>query len=161
LTIFGIRKRKQMRTPAIIFSLFIVAAAAIIALNKKNPAPIKPIVVKEFAPADPGIPLTSVEFSDAVQNLGNVKNGETLNIEYHFKNTGNEMLVIKDVSASCGCTIPEKPQEPIAPGKSGVIKATFDSRNREGLNHKVLTVYANTKEAKHELTFDVEVSPNL
>lgn len=150
-----------MRTPAIIFSLFIVAAAAIIALNKKNPAPIKPIVVKEFAPADPVIPLTSVEFSDAVQNLGNVKNGETLNIEYHFKNTGNEMLVIKDVSASCGCTIPEKPQEPIAPGKSGVIKATFDSRNREGLNHKVLTVYANTKEAKHELTFDVEVSPNL
>jgi len=122
-----------------------LSAAAIIALNKKNPAPIKPIVVKEFAPADPGIPLTSVEFSDAVQNLGNVKNGETLNIEYHFKNTGNEMLVIKDVSASCGCTIPEKPQEPIAPGKSGVIKATFDSRNREGLNHKVLTVYCQYK----------------
>ena len=124
-----------MRTPAIIFSLFIVAAAAIIALNKKNPAPVKPIVVKEFAPADPGIPLTTIEFTNAAQNLGKAKNGETLNIEYEFKNTGNEMLIIKDVSASCGCTIPEKPQEPIAPGKSGIIKATFDRRNREGLNH--------------------------
>lgn len=150
-----------MKTPAIIFSLFIVAAAAIIALNKNNPIPVKPIVVKEFAPADPGIPLTTIEFTDSVQNLGKVKNGEILNIEYHFKNTGTELLIIKDVSASCGCTVPEKPQEPIKPGESGIIKATFDSRNREGMNHKVLTVYANTRETKHELSFDVEVSPNL
>lgn len=148
-----------MRTPAIIFSLFIVAAAALIAISKKDPVPVKPVVVKEFAPADPGIPLTTVEFSNPVQNMGKVKNGESVNIEYRFTNTGNEMLIIKDVSASCGCTVPEKPQEPIAPGKSGVIKATFDSRNREGLNHKVLTVYANTRETKHELSFDVEVSP--
>ena len=149
-----------MKTPAIIFSLFIVTAAAIIALNKKNPVPVKPIVVKEFAPADPGIPLTTIEFSEAVQNLGKVNNGKVVNIEYHFTNTGSELLIIKDVSASCGCTVPEKPQEPIKPGEGGVIKATFDSRNREGMNHKVLTVYANTREAKHELSFDVEVTPN-
>ena len=56
------------------------------------------------------------------------------------------MLIIKNVTASCGCTIPEKPEEPIAPGNTGKIKATFDSRGRAGMNQKVITVVANTKE---------------
>jgi len=82
-----------------------------------------------------------------------------INIAFHFTNTGKEMLIIKEVAASCGCTVPEKPEAPIAPGKSGIIKATFDSKSREGMNHKVLSVYANTQQTKHDLVFDVEVIP--
>ena len=67
------------------------------------------------------------------------------------------MLIIKNVTASCGCTIPEKPEEPIAPGNTGKIKATFDSRGRAGMNQKVITVVANTKETIHTLIFDVDV----
>jgi hypothetical protein len=89
--------------------------------------------------------------------MGKVKDGEKINIAFHFTNTGNEMLIIKEVSASCGCTVPEKPEAPIAPGKSGIIKATFDSKSRVGVNHKVLSVYANTQQTKHDLVFDVEV----
>lgn len=149
-----------MKSPAIIFSLFIVAAAAIMVVNKKTPSPARSAVVQKAISFALGTPLTTVLFVDSIQNMGKVKDGEKLNINFHFTNTGTEMLIIKEVAASCGCTIPEKPEEPIAPGKAGIIKATFDSKNREGMNHKVLSVYANTRQTKHDLVFDVEVIPS-
>ncbi len=146
-----------MKTPAIVFTLFIVVAAFIIANNKPAPPPTaKELKIKAMGP-EPGTPLTTIEFDTPVQNFGKIKEGEVLNINYSFTNTGKEMLIIKDVSASCGCTIPTKPQEPIAPGAKGAIKATFDSRMRAGTNHKIITVFANTSQTAHELSFDVEV----
>ena len=67
-------------------------------------------------------------------------------------------MVFSNVEASCGCTIAEKPELPIAPGKQGTIKATFNSSGRVGSNHKTLTAYLNTKEGTHPLTFDVNVN---
>ena len=150
-----------MKTPAIIFTLFIVAAGAIIALNKNTPevtvAPKPKAVVDDITAGSANQPLTSVSFKDSILHKGKMKEGEILNIEFEFTNTGTEMLIIKNVTASCGCTIPEKPEEPIAPGNTGKIKATFDSRGRAGLNQKVITVVANTKETIHTLIFDVDV----
>jgi hypothetical protein len=148
-----------MKTPAIIFTLFIVAAGAIIALNKNTPEPVaKPkMVVDDITAGSASQPLTSVSFKDSILHKGKIKEGEMLNIEFEFTNTGTEMLIIKNVTASCGCTIPEKPEEPIAPGNTGKIKATFDSRGRAGMNQKVITVVANTKETIHTLIFDVDV----
>jgi hypothetical protein len=148
-----------MKTPAIIFTLFIVAAGAIIALNKNTSAPAaKPkMVVDDITAGSANQPLTSVSFKDSILHKGKMKEGEILNVEFEFTNTGTEMLIIKNVTASCGCTIPEKPEEPIAPGNTGKIKATFDSRGRAGMNQKVITVVANTKETIHTLIFDVDV----
>lgn len=149
-----------MKTPAIIFTVFIVAAGAIIALNKNTPepAPKAKIAVEDITAGSANQPLTSVDFKDSILHMGKLNEGEMLNVEFEFTNTGSEMLVIKNVTASCGCTIPEKPEEPIAPGNTGRIKATFDSRGRAGMNQKVITVVANTKETIHTLIFDVEVS---
>lgn len=149
-----------MKTPAIIFTVFIVAAGAIIALNKNTPepAPKAKITVEDITAGSANQPITSVSFKDSILHMGKLNEGEMLNVEFEFTNTGSEMLVIKNVTASCGCTIPEKPEEPIAPGNTGRIKATFDSRGRAGMNQKVITVVANTKETIHTLIFDVEVS---
>ena len=150
-----------MKTPAIIFTLFIVAAGAIIALNKNTPevtvAPKPKAVVDDITAGSANQPLTSVSFKDSILHKGKMKEGEILNVEFEFTNTGTEMLIIKNVTASCGCTIPEKTEEPIAPGNTGKIKATFDSRGRAGMNQKVITVVANTKETIHTLIFDVDV----
>lgn len=148
-----------MKTPAIIFTVFIVAAGAIIALNKNTPEPAaKPkIIVDDITAGSANQPLTSVSFKDSILHKGKIKEGEMLTVEFEFTNTGTEMLIIKNVTASCGCTIPEKPEEPIAPGNMGKIKATFDSRGRAGINQKVITVVANTKETIHTLIFDVDV----
>ena len=148
-----------MKTPAIIFTVFIVAAGANIALNKNTSAPTpKPtIVVDDITAGSANQPITTVSFKDSILHKGKIKEGEMLTVEFEFTNTGTEMLIIKNVTASCGCTIPEKPEEPIAPGNTGKIKATFDSRGRAGMNQKVITVVANTKETIHTLIFDVDV----
>ena len=148
-----------MKTPAIIFTVFIVAAGAIIALNKNTsaPTPNPTIVVDDITAGSANQPITTVSFKDSILHKGKIKEGEMLTVEFEFTNTGTEMLIIKNVTASCGCTIPEKPEEPIAPGNTAKIKATFDSRGRAGMNQKVITVVANTKETIHTLIFDVDV----
>lgn len=151
-----------MKTPAIIFTVFIIAGAAIIALNKTTPVtiptPAQKAIVDDITAGSANQPITSIQFKDSVIHAGKIEEGKMLDVEFEFTNTGAEMLIIKNVSASCGCTIPEKPEQPIAPGQTGKIKATFDSRGRAGLNQKAITVIANTKETVHTLIFDVEVN---
>ena len=101
--------------------------------------------------------FTSIEWIDKKdQKLPSIKEGDVIDITYRFKNTGTKPLVISDVTASCGCTVPEKPNEPILPGKEGFIKAKFDSHGKPGPNTKTLTVLANTNGDKI-LTFSVDV----
>jgi hypothetical protein len=52
--------------------------------------------------------------------------------------------VIADVTASCGCTVPEKPEKAFSPGEEGVIKARFDSRDKKGEVRKMVYVSSNT-----------------
>jgi hypothetical protein len=102
-------------------------------------------------------PMTTIQWLDSAKNLGKVSEGEKIEISYRFKNTGSELLIINNVVVSCGCTVAEKPQEPIAPGAEGSIKATFDTKGRLGTNHKTMAVYTNTKEAVSTVAFEVEV----
>ena len=60
-------------------------------------------------------------------------------------NTGDMPLVITRVIASCGCTTPEWPKEPVAPGKKAQIKVTFDPAGRPGPFTKTISVYSNGK----------------
>jgi hypothetical protein len=102
-------------------------------------------------------PMTTIQWLDSAKNLGKVSEGEKIEISYRFKNTGSELLIIDNIVVSCGCTVAEKPQEPIAPGTEGSIKATFNTKGRLGTNHKTMAVYANTKDAVSTVAFEVEV----
>ena len=64
---------------------------------------------------------------------------------FKFKNIGTKTLVLNKVDASCGCTTPEYTHAPIAPGKSGDIKVTFDPKNRPGPFNKTVTVRSNAE----------------
>ncbi len=146
-----------MKTPVLILSIAIIAAGAIIMINKPEP-PQKRISVIQ-TPAAKKLPTTTIEWNDTSYNMGKIIDGEQVEIVYTFKNTGKEVLVFSNIQASCGCTIPEKPEKPILPGNSGTIKAIFNSKGRIGSNHKVLTAYANIDGGSQELAFDVEVTP--
>jgi hypothetical protein len=107
---------------------------------------------------EPGA-ITTIQWTDTARMVGKIIEGEKVEIAYRFLNSGDKPLVIQSIGVSCGCTVVEKPGELFAPGKEGVIKAVFDSKNRLGSNHKTITVYANTEKPMHPLTFDVEVVP--
>ncbi len=104
--------------------------------------------------------FTVIEWLDSTfQDLGKVKEGQVVEVSYRFKNAGTKNLVIADVRASCGCTVPEKPEKPIAPDEEGVIKAKFDSKGRpKGENRKDVFVTANTPENTTQLSFKVEIT---
>ncbi len=100
---------------------------------------------------------TTVQIIDSAYNFGKVTDGEIVTYNYRFKNTGTKPLVVTNASASCGCTVPEKPEQPIQPGDTGFIKVKFDSKNRVGQAHKTVTVSSNAEPAFPELSLTGEV----
>ena len=103
--------------------------------------------------------FTTIEWlGGTTKDFGSMKQGETLEVSFKFKNNGTKPLIISDVTASCGCTVPEKPKKPFAPGETGVIKASFDSnRGQVGHNSKQVTVISNTNPQATTLVFSVDV----
>jgi hypothetical protein len=102
--------------------------------------------------------LTSIQWLDSSKSMGAVTEGGTLKINYRFKNIGSKPLVIERVQPGCGCTVADYPKQPIAPGQEGEITAEFDTKGREGVQKKNITVYANTRENTYTLYFDVTVN---
>ena len=80
--------------------------------------------------AEPVGPLTTVKFDEKSYDFGKVMEGEIVEHDYHFTNTGDEPLILKKVKASCGCTVPTWPRKPIPPGGKGLIHAKFDTKRR-------------------------------
>ncbi len=86
---------------------------------------------------------TTVQMIDSAYNFGKVTDGEKVEYSYRFRNTGKNPLIVSSAIASCGCTVPEKPEEPIKPGETGFLKVVFNSKGRVGPVHKEITVTSN------------------
>lgn len=100
-----------------------------------------------------------IEFKKDTHDYGNVKYGGDGSTVFEFKNTGNAPLIIATAKASCGCTIPDWTKEPVAPGKVGTLKVTYDTK-RPGLINKSITVTSNAvNEPTKILRIKGEVGP--
>ena len=89
--------------------------------------------------------FTSILWLDSTYvDLGKQKEGKEIEISFRFKNTGTKNLVIENVTAQCGCTVPEKPEKPFGPGEEGVIKAKYNGSGHDETRKQVY-VKANTK----------------
>ena len=84
----------------------------------------------------------AIEFTSQVVDYGEIERGSDGIRRFEFTNTGNQPLVISKVYSSCGCTIPKKPEAPIAPGDKGEIQVKYDT-NRVGPIRKTITVNSN------------------
>jgi len=105
---------------------------------------------------------TTIEWLDpVVQNLGNLQRGQVAEITWKFKNTGDKPLFITNVTAGCGCTTPDVPKEPIAPGGESLIKAKFNSENFSGHVTKEVYVEANNSNrnngSNNKLSFTADI----
>ena len=97
---------------------------------------------------------------DAVHDFGDIKESNGI-VSHTFTvlNNGELPLVISRVIASCGCTQPDWTQEPIAPGKTGEIKVSYDPTGRSGEPPftKTIAVYSNGKTGNYVLTIKGDV----
>jgi hypothetical protein len=104
--------------------------------------------------------MAVIEFKEEVIDFGTIKSGEVVTKVFEFTNTGKSPLVISDAQASCGCTVPEWPRSPIAPGESGKIIAKFDSSGKSGQQEKTITITSNTSPNSTKLRISgVVISP--
>ncbi|RLD24635.1 MAG: hypothetical protein DRI70_08065 [Bacteroidetes bacterium] len=97
-----------------------------------------------------------IEFKTGTIDYGQIAKGSDGVRVFEFTNIGNADLIIQDVKSSCGCTVPEKPKDPVAPGKTGVIKVKYDTQ-RVGKIRKTITVYSNATEPIKALKIKGEV----
>ena len=100
---------------------------------------------------------TTVLIIDEVYNFGQVTDGDKVEYSYRFVNSGKKPLVIDNASASCGCTVPERPEQPIMPGDTGFIKVVFNSSGKVGSVEKNITVKANVLPSFPQLLLNGEV----
>lgn len=136
-----------MKSIVALFAAFVLMTAC------QNQAQEKSAINSSSNEAD----LTSIQWLDSTKDMGQITEGQKLEVSFRFKNTGNKPLVIKNVRPSCGCTAAEPPKEPIGPGEEGVIKGVFDSNGKAGKNTKTLTVESNAANQPHTVSFTVDV----
>ena len=88
--------------------------------------------------------MARITFEETVFDFGEVTAGDMVIHKYKFTNTGKVPLTILKARSSCGCTIPEYPEEPIAPGEGGEITAKFNTSGKHDLQKKLIYITANT-----------------
>ena len=94
----------------------------------------------ETAPAD----AAAFKFVKESFDFGQITDGEKVSYDFKFTNIGKSPLIITSATATCGCTVPDYPKEPVVPGAEGVIRVVFDSAGKLGMQNKVITITANT-----------------
>lgn len=103
------------------------------------------------------LPKTTIEFTETNHKFGTINEGEVVKHSFHFKNTGDQPLVISKAVASCGCTVPSYPKEPVPPGGEGDITVEFNSENREGHQQKNVMIYSNAQQDAMSVGFEADV----
>lgn len=127
------------------------------AVANKQPADValsNPI--KESSTAPKG-PLTSIKFDEDKVDFGNILQDSEHTKIFSFTNTGSEPLIIENAKGSCGCTVPQYPKEPIAPGETGEITVVYKPGKQLNKQNKTVTITANTEPAKTILTLTADV----
>ena len=98
-------------------------------------------------------------FKEETYDFGDITEGDVVEHIFTFTNTGDAPLVIQDAKASCGCTIPKKPEQPVAPGETSEIGVKFNSSSKSGVVKKAITITANTNPAVTQLYITANIAP--
>ncbi|MCX6182156.1 MAG: DUF1573 domain-containing protein [Bacteroidetes bacterium] len=97
-----------------------------------------------------------IAFETDVYDFGKVKQGEEVRHVFKFKNTGDQPLVV-EAQGSCGCTVPEVPKDPIAPGATAELGVKIDTSHKRGQTKLTVSVKSNAKSGRKELKIIGEV----
>ncbi len=104
-------------------------------------------------------PKPAFTFEDIEYDFGTVNEGDIVEYTFNFTNSGKSILMIDKATASCGCTVPQWPKEPIPVGGDGEIKVRFDTKNKPNQQIKTITISANTDPALTRLRIKGFVTP--
>lgn len=104
--------------------------------------------------------LSTMDFVDTVHDFGLIYDGEVGVYNFEFTNNGKSPLVISSAKGSCGCTVPNYPKKPVAPGERGVIEVKFNSKDKQGHVEKSVVINTNSIKGVHMLYIKADVKLN-
>ncbi|WP_276390238.1 DUF1573 domain-containing protein [Eudoraea chungangensis] len=102
--------------------------------------------------------LPEMSFEKIEHDFGTIIQGTPQETVFTFTNTGNAPLIITSATSSCGCTVPNPPKDPIAPGEDGELLVKFNGTGQNQVT-KTITVMANTQKGKELLRIKAFVNP--
>lgn len=143
----------------VIFATGVVAMFAFTSCKENASSKIKTDNVAEAAVRDEAAKSVPVmTFEKAEHDFGTIEQGTPQETSFKFTNTGNAPLIITDAKSSCGCTVPNPPKEPIAPGESSELVVKFNGSGQNQVT-KTITVTANTEKGSEILRIKAFVNP--
>lgn len=102
----------------------------------------------------------TMDFKDTLHDFSIVHENEIVSYDFEFTNNGKTPLIITSANGSCGCTVPEFPHDAVPPGKSAIMKVTFNSTGKSGHQEKSVTIHANTVRNIHMLYIKADIKKN-
>lgn len=142
-----------------IFIVGMVAMFTFTSCKENASSKIKSDNVAEAAVRDEAAKAVPVmSFETAEHDFGTIEQGTPQETAFKFTNTGNAPLIITDAKSSCGCTVPNPPKEPIAPGESSELLVKFNGSGQNQVT-KTITVTANTEKGTETLRIKAFVNP--
>ncbi|HIE15579.1 MAG TPA: DUF1573 domain-containing protein [Bacteroidales bacterium] len=160
-------KKKQKMKTIIFVSLFSIT---LIACNNEQPVNQdnqgddslittdiiqNPISDKDTTLDNSNLPV--FKFQETSFDFGVLVEGEKVAHSFRYKNIGNSDLIITSVSTTCGCTVPSFSKEPLKPGDEAELEVVFSSSGKHGMQHKTITILANTQPNRTYLEIMAEV----
>jgi len=137
--------------------LLVLPLFAAIQINAQTAQTAPAVQAKPAAPANPNAPVA--KWDKMVNDFGSIAFGVPKTAEFTMTNAGKEPLIISSARASCGCTNLKYSQEPILPGKTSIVSATYNAAT-QGVFTKTITVTTNADPNPVVLQIKGTVLPN-
>ncbi|MHA7129167.1 DUF1573 domain-containing protein [Algoriphagus namhaensis] len=100
-----------------------------------------------------------ISFKEKSVDFGDITQGDKVSHTFELTNSGSTPLIISNVAATCGCTVPKWPKDPIAPGAKAEIEVSFNSAGKMGKQNSVVRIYSNASEPIEKVSLISNVLP--
>jgi len=142
-----------------LLTLSIFSVLAFVSCKENASSKVKSDNVAQAAERDEaGKQIPVMSFEKAEHDFGTIEQGTAQETVFKFTNTGNAPLIITNATSSCGCTVPDPPKDPIAPGDTGELLVKFNGSGQNQVT-KTITVTANTEKGSELLRIKAFVNP--
>lgn len=128
--------------------------------NFPNVTPNNNGATNPLTPVESNLPKTTLAFDKMKHDFGNIIQNSENKYSFSFRNTGVEPLVISNAKGSCGCTVPNYPKDPVAPGATATIDVVYSPGMQSGNQTKTVTITANTDPSQTILSINANVLPD-
>ena len=118
------------------------------------------IATKGFCQEEPKPSAPELTFTEMVHDFGTIPLNGLAEYEFKFTNTGTEPLIIQNCRASCSCTVPACPREPVKPGESGIIRVKYTTTHVPGAFSNSFIITSNARNQSVRLNIKGEVAQN-